>query len=449
MVRQPRAIVLVIEGLSLPLVGQWVREEYLPTFGRLSREGASGEFTSERVPYEPSTLVTAFSGYSVGEHGCYSYWTTQPSDYRPRIVRSDELGRELLWNRADVADLRFCVINVFGTHPPLPIPGWLITYPTQQTLHACYPSSLLLELSRQRISYAHDVSLWFDGGPRERFVNGALRIDAARAATAEWLWDTYSPDVLVVVFTAVDRLSHVYWHELESGSPFAKTETAIFRAYQQCDTFIRRMVERVNDRTSLLVFSDVGFGPLRAYCSLDENLAKKSFLQEEESRSRVCWSKTVAYESIQGSHGVNINMRGRQKEGIIYPSDYDRVRRDITQALQTIVNPFTGLPLLRDVYCREEIYSGSRLIQAPDLIVEPADERYLPLGERRWAGHVNRQLQSGWHRRETWWGGIGPAFVQGYGGHGCALDVVPTILHMLERPPIVELLGQPLGQRRG
>ncbi|MGJ3560839.1 hypothetical protein ACR6C2_30120 [Streptomyces sp. INA 01156] len=55
------------------------------------------------------------------------------------------------------------------------------------------------------------------------------------------------------------------------------------------------------------------------------------------------------------------------------------------------------------------MYPGTATAGAPDLIMEPADWRYLPLGDPRWATHVHRTWQSGWHRRESFWQASAPA----------------------------------------
>src|SRR5262249_23245122 len=132
-----------------------------------------------------------------------------------------------------------------------------------------------------------------------------------------------------------------------------------------------------------------------------------------------------------GTFGVNINLRSRQNEGTVELRHYDRARENTAHVLRAMINPHTGLPLFRDVHNCEDIYAGAALATAPDLIVAPYDERYLPLGEPDRAAHVHRRLQSGWHRGESFWGGAGPAFEGAAGGEAQARDILPTIASML------------------
>lgn len=437
-----RAIVVVVQGLAPALLEDWTSAGHLPAFERFRVAGGYGEFRSESVPYEPPTLVTAFTGHPISEHGCYSYWTAQSADYRPRVVESHDLRKSLLWHRPEIGDRTVCVVNVFGTHPPRELPGCLITYPMQQTLHACHPKGLLKELLGSGLRFTHDVSHWFSGGPREVFAGGALEADVRRADAARHLWKTRAPDVMTLVLTAVDRLSHVYWQELEPGSPVPLADAAVFRAYRSVDRLLGELVADAGGDANVLLFSDVGFGALRRYVSVDEQLAACGLLHDEAGVTD--FARTVAYESVQGTHGVNVNLRGRQSLGTVTKDDYERVRTDIARAISAATNPFTGLPLVKRVLPREELYSGPALEDAPDLILEPADDRYLPLGEPRWARHVSRHLQSGWHRRETVWGGLGPAFAGTRSRQGSAIDVAPTILRMLELPVPPDMRGRPL-----
>jgi predicted AlkP superfamily phosphohydrolase/phosphomutase len=118
-------------------------------------------------------------------------------------------------------------------------------------------------------------------------------------------------------------------------------------------------------------------------------------------------------------------------------------------ALQAQINPYTGFPLLQRVFRREEVYAGDGCDHAPDLIVQPRDERYLPIGDVYWARHVKRSLHSGWHRRGSYWAGVGPAFAPGRTPDaGRLVDIAATVYHMLGEPAPPHLDGRPLGARR-
>jgi hypothetical protein len=75
-------------------------------------------------------------------------------------------------------------------------------------------------------------------------------------------------------------------------------------------------------------------------------------------------------------------------------SDIDTVR----QCLEAMRHPLDGTPVVTAVNHRDALYQGPWVHEAPTLVFKPANERRPPLGDRRWADHVRRSSQSGWHR---------------------------------------------------
>jgi predicted AlkP superfamily phosphohydrolase/phosphomutase len=443
-----KAIIIITEGVAPHLLAKWCGRGLLPGFARLLGEGSSGPVRSDFVPYEPPGLVTAFTGQSASEHGWFSYWNVHNRDYRPRPMLSEDLRHPLVWQRPEFASKRFAVVNVFGTHPPAPLDGWLITYPMRQTLNACYPRDLLWSLSNRGLHYTHDVSVWFSGQAQKDFLPLVLEADRRRGELALAFLDE-GADVVVVNLTGIDRTSHCYWQELEEGSPVPETESAVFQAYRLCDGVIARLAERVDEHTSLLAFSEIGFGALRAYCSVNDQLERAGFLKTEHSDAgrAIRWDETAAFEAVQGTHGVNINLDARYAQGKVKEDDYPRLREQVMASLREAVNPYTGLNLFSRVLPREEVYSGRGVVHAPDIIVEPADERYLPLGDPFWATHVRRRHQSGWHRRDSYWAALGGHF--GAAQHTRAaslLDIAPTLCRMLGADAPKDFSGLPLGE---
>jgi predicted AlkP superfamily phosphohydrolase/phosphomutase len=441
-----RAVVCITEGAAPALLDRW-GPDALPALYRLRGEGTYGAMRSEHVPYEPSGLLSAFTGYGPGEHGCFSYWDVHSPDYEPDVLDSGSSRRELLWHRPELGGRTVAVVNVFGTHPVRPVNGYTISYPMRRSMHACHPRGLPVDLARAGIPTIHDVTVWFTGQAKADFVPKVLAADAARGEAALHLLDGKggtTPDLTVLNLTAIDRLSHVYWQELEEDSPVPEHEQAVRQAYQQTDAILGRLLDRVDDHTDVLAFSEIGFGALRAYCSVNDVLAAAHLL-EYGADGRPDWRRTHAFESVQGSQGVNINLIGRYKHGTVAEADRDRTIEEVRAALLAHVNPLTGGPLFADVFRREDVYTGPAVDAAPDLVLEPYDWRYLPLGDTFWSSQVHRRLQSAWHRRDSFWGGLGPSFPSGDGRPGIPVDVAPTVVRMLGLPMPDDLTGRCLG----
>lgn len=432
---KPRAIIVVIEGASPSLIDPWVSSGALKGFGKLFQLGAYGELESGAVPYEVPGVVSIVTGHPPGEHGLYSFWSAHEDPARPRVLAPSDLLVQPFWRRPELAQKTFGLVNVYGTHPPEAINGWILSYAMEQTLRSSYPKGLAFELAQRGIHYAQEVSVWYEGQPRDPFLAKVLYADRQRAAAALELWER-GADVVMLVLTSLDRTGHYYWQELEAGSPFAPTESAIFSAYATCDEIVGRLCQLVDDNTTLIALSEQGFGPLRAYVSVNSALAKSGWLgyANNQDETSFDWSRTRAFEAAQGTHGINLNLRGRYASGTVLPEDYESTRRDLIAELKAMINPHTGTRLFGAARPREEVYAGAGVERAPDIIVEPLDERYQPLGHPHWAQRVNRRWHSGWHRRQSFLAAAGPGIRSGRRMHaGSTLDVLPMLFRALGR----------------
>lgn len=433
MAKNQRAVVVITEGAPLGVLQEFIDAGYLPGFAALFQQSAWGELASHVVPYEPPGLMTAFTGVPSSEHRWYSYWTVHERDYKPRVLTSNDLRVKPFWMRPEYAGTHFSIINVAGTHPPVAIPGELITYPMSQTLKASYPSDLLASLLKEDLSCTHDVSIWYRGQAKSDFVPRVVDSDRRRVALTRHFYESGS-DVVIVNLTSIDRTCHYYFQELEPGSPVPRSESAILAAFQCADELIQSLLNALDEQTTLLVFSEIGFGPLRHYVSINEFLAKAGLLTWKQQGTEIDWARSLAGESVQGSSGININLAGRYDNGTVQKEDYERVRSETTAVLREAINRYTGRHLFSAVVPREEVYEGAGVEDAPDIILFPEDHRYLPLGDPLWALHVNRPLQSGWHRDHSYWAVAGPGVSAGEREERASLlQILPTIEHALGR----------------
>ena len=328
------------------------------------------------VPYEPVNLATAFSGVGPGRHGCFSYWAIEASDGFPRILETGDVRAKRFWEWEQFRGLTFCVVNVQLTHPPSPICGKLISYPMGATLRASFPPDLLRDLSRSGVRYAHDATVFYVGQPLEEFAAEAWRAAEYQLAAALALDDAEEADVFVLNMTLADRLSHFLWHEIEQGrSDDARPE--ILKAYDFIDGACAEIERRASG--AVMVFSEIGFGGIDGFVSVDRYL-QKAGLQELDEDGRVDRHRSLAQEAVQGSHGI-----------ILLD---DQAEDEVRNAL-TAFRFDDGAPVFAGVARREEIYSGPWTELAPHFVLDPADARRPPLGDARWAEHVRRRDQSG------------------------------------------------------
>lgn len=63
-----------------------------------------------------------------------------------------------------------------------------------------------------------------------------------------------------------------------------------------------------------------------------------------------------------------LNLEGREPNGMIDPNSYEDLIQEISKRLVKLEDPETGEPIIKHVYRKNEVYSGSQTDRAPDLI---------------------------------------------------------------------------------
>jgi predicted AlkP superfamily phosphohydrolase/phosphomutase len=104
---------------------------------------------------------------------------------------------------------------------------------------------------------------------------------------------------------------------------------------------------------------------------------------------QIDFSQTKAYHfpmKCPPLAGINLNVRGRQTQGMVAPEEYEALRDAIIRDIQNLRDPKTGEGVVHHVYKREELYHGDFVERAPDIIVWCHDM----YKEGRW-------------RRDHWW----------------------------------------------
>ena len=287
-----------------------------------------------------------------------------------------------------------------------------------------------------------------------------------------------APDLCCVVFAESDTVQHHFWRDFDPASPrhdpraSAARRAAVPAVYERLDAACGALRRAFGPEASCVVLSDHGAGgasrrvvrlnarlreagllrrarrrqaPSRDLLAraardvllqkLPPRLAERLFRRARAAAARwesvarfggFDWARSTAFsEEANTQPGVWINLRGREAEGCVAASDYERVRDEVIGALLDWKLP-DGSPVVRCALRREEIHAGPLIERAPDVVVElgldggyglslvatpwreEAPEALRTLDDTELAGGRGRGL-NGTHRPEGIWIGVGPA----------------------------------------
>jgi predicted AlkP superfamily phosphohydrolase/phosphomutase len=197
-----------------------------------------------------------------------------------------------------------------------------------------------------------------------------------RLALFEYAVNDYEDGLLFFYFSSSDLQSHIFWwdsdekHPIRTGLEAKARFGHIQRLYQRLDTVVGDLMDRYGARATIIVMSDHGFANFGRQFNLNSWLRDLGYLGPPECASimqDVDWSSTVAYGL--GINGLYLNMKGRERDGIVEPGDQrEALLTELKDRLEAVTD-FSGAPVIRGVYRADQIYSGGATSLAPDLIV--------------------------------------------------------------------------------
>jgi len=183
-------------------------------------------------------------------------------------------------------------------------------------------------------------------------------------------------------FSSIDTNGHMFWRALDDKYPGYDPEVAakyghvLENYYIQMDGILGEIMKRADANTTVLVLSDHGFAPFRRAFNLNTWLLQNGYLVLKPGSALTDrtifrdadWSKTRAYGL--GLNGLYLNLRGREENGIVNPgAEGDSLLREISAKLVTVRDPKNQLPAITRVDLAKNVYSGSAMALAPDMIV--------------------------------------------------------------------------------
>lgn len=206
---------------------------------------------------------------------------------------------------------------------------------------------------------------------RKRLLDAELRQFSAERGRA----------LLFFYFSSIDQRHHMLYRQSDPADPLRPADTppdltnAMRDTYVEIDAMVGRVVSAVGDDTAVLVMSDHGFSPFRRQANLNRWLELNGYLKLTDSfnRSRYEWLQGMDWSATRafaiGLNSLYINVRGREKHGIVAPGDRATLAAEIATGLSSWVDTETGEKVASQVVLREDVYRGPYVEQAPDIIV--------------------------------------------------------------------------------
>ena len=192
----------------------------------------------------------------------------------------------------------------------------------------------------------------------------------------------FESGLLFAYFSGLDQNAHMFWRAMDPDHPAYEAEAAelysdlLERYYREMDAVLGRVLDQIDDDTTLIILSDHGFAPYRRSFNLNNWLADNGYLYLKDDSAgadanlfvAADWSRTRVYGL--GLNGLYLNLHGRERDGVVEPgAEADALLTEISARLLEIVDPKTGEAVMTRVDRADEVYSGEYSDEAPDLLI--------------------------------------------------------------------------------
>jgi predicted AlkP superfamily phosphohydrolase/phosphomutase len=333
---------------------------------------ATEPFTVDVDPLEPVARVSFQNQQFVLKEGEWSGWVPVEFQLMPVIGNVKGICRFFLKQAHPRFQLYVSPINIDPSNPALPIST---------------PSSYSRDLAKQIGQYhtqgiAEDTKALSDGVLDDKeYLEQARMVLAEHRRAFDAEFPKFQNGLFFFYFSSLDLNAHMMWRLTDPSHPAydaalaTQYGTALEQFYQQLDQVLGEVLAKIDNDTTLLVLSDHGFAPYRRSFNLNTWLLQNGYItlkagsapDANEPFAEVDWSHTRAYGL--GLNGLYVNMRGREREGIVESSQGDVLLREIQQKLMDIRDPKDNSQAITRVDLASEVYQGPYARTGPDALV--------------------------------------------------------------------------------
>ncbi len=372
---------ILVVGLDCAAPELLFGDERLVNFRRLMEAGCYGKLESVVPPITVPAWMCMATSQDPGSLGVYGFRNRVDHSYDGLgIVNARSITELAIWDQVAREGGRSIVIGVPPGFPPRKVNGisvgCFLTPDTDRDVFT-HPPAVSDTIRKLVGHYPVDVKD-FRTENKEKLRDEIAEMSRKHFTVVRHFLENEPWDYFQFVEIGLDRMHHGFWkdHDPEHvnhdpNSPYRET---IRDYYRYLDDELGSILELLAEDTTVLVVSDHGARRLDGGFCVNEWLIREGLLTLNTYPSKVTpfakldvnWAKTKVWSEGGYYARVFLNVKGREPEGTIEPSDYEVFRDEIKARFEATTDP-EGKLLGTLVFKPEEIYHSVKNVP-PDLI---------------------------------------------------------------------------------
>jgi predicted AlkP superfamily phosphohydrolase/phosphomutase len=505
--RAPRQLVIGLDSMEWDLVRTWSAVDKLPNLARLMREGTQAVLASVADCLPDQAWNCLCAGLNPAHFARYFYAQYDPATGSARYMPDASPGPRFFWDDLSDAGRRVAVIDVPHGAPSAQLNGFQLSWGTHaaQGPRFSVPASMLHEVDRR--FGRHPVGECDSAtSARARIALRSRLFEGIRmhgelfrhyAARPDW-------EVLLAVFGEPHCAGHIYWHDMDAQHPrhdpkdphrFAGVIEEVYRAI---DREVGAIIEAAGPGVRVYAVSAHGMGPLyhaswhlqdmlddwgygsisqpaprnrrrrdgsvnfwrilrkvmpgRLQYAIYEALPRRAQneLVFRFYRNNRKWNRCRAFAVPNNDSvgAIRINLKGRDRNGIVEPTQYEQLRESICAAVAELRDSASGKPVVSFISRPQRDLRGPYKEHLPDITVRwdmsfPWSSVHSPkFGTLKLR---DQDLRTGSHSAHGFLIAAGDGIPRGASISGASIyDIAPTIMHAAGVHPPSECEGSVL-----
>lgn len=438
--KSPKVLIVSFDGGVWSNLLPIAKAGIMPNLKTLIDKGSYANLESTIPPVTPPAWTAFMTGCNPGKTGVFDFYEYQEGSYKPLLTTSKSIQVPTLWKMLSDKGIKVGVVDVPINYPPPEVNGFIISgweRPSNKKTFT-YPPELGNKLIEKLGDYPICLRTFDRQGTKDvDFLDSLIEITTKVGDAALWLLETEPTDFFMVHFQTTDIIQHSFWPQIatfdfESQDPVLKK---IWQFYKHLDSYLGMIKEILNDQGNFFLVSDHGFGPVKRRMAVNVWLRENGYLKlkqdiatqlrttvkttaikmvnkvdalarlknrikrktEEDLEQRIIvprgmddpinYPESRAFSGIGTVCGtIQLNVIGREKEGIIPEKESEALKNEIIQKLNNVKDPISGESFVKRVYKKEEVFSGGAMDKIPDLIIVPNPGFYL------FSGTIEKEL---------------------------------------------------------
>ena len=357
-----KIVIIGLDGVPFEMIELFVAEGIMPNTERLINEGVFKKSFSTIPEISSVAWSSIITGKNPGEHGIYGFTDLHPNSYQMKFPNYTDLKSPPFWQQWKGKSV---IINVPSTYPVQPMNGIHVSgFVSIDINKSAYPREIVDQL--MDIHYRLDVDSRKAHTSMADFLEDLDETLASRVAAYRYLWDdSVDWSTFMLVFTGTDRLMHFLWEAYEQ--PKHKFNNAFSLHFSRIDKIIGEITAKLGKGNLLVMLSDHGFENLYRDVYVNKLLQETGFLYlgGEARQLQDITSRTKAFALDPAR--IHINYAGKYPNGSVSLDEGNAIMNELEKYFSTL--KYNGKKVIRDIYRKEQIFEGSQIENAPDMVL--------------------------------------------------------------------------------